>query len=73
MVCPKCESKRWMTGLEMTGEDVMNLRFIPPTWRDSTRGLVQVSKASVCADCGHVEFQANVGPEIWEEWRKRNM
>ena len=70
--CPKCGSKKWMTGLEVTGEDRLFSRVTPLNYKDRKRGLIEINRLSVCADCRHVEFQATLPPNVWEDWQSRN-
>ena len=70
--CPKCESAKWMTGMKLTEPNAISAWVKPPTILESAKGVARVRMINVCADCGHVEFQAAVDPDMWELWRKQN-
>lgn len=69
--CPKCGSKRWMTGLTPFTDRTVRIAVNPPTWKDYAKGVSEL-KASACADCWYVELYAVTPSVMWEEWSKQN-
>jgi len=70
-LCPKCESRHWMTDLPVRTQDGMMLSaYVSTSWKGylgSTR-----FKASICGECGYSELYAEEPAKVLEEWRKQN-
>jgi predicted nucleic-acid-binding Zn-ribbon protein len=69
--CPKCESARWMTGVEFQGPFPLKLFATPATWIKEARGVTSFT-ANMCADCGFTEMYATHPLKVWDEWHVKN-
>jgi predicted nucleic-acid-binding Zn-ribbon protein len=69
--CPKCESARWMTGIEFQDAFPLKLFATPPTWTKEARGVTGFT-VNMCADCGFSEMYATNPLAVWEEWCAKN-
>lgn len=69
--CPKCESRRWMTGLQFDPLSDLHLSVTKATWVREPKGATSFT-ASICGDCGYSEIFATKPLAVWDEWRLKN-
>lgn len=70
-ICPKCNSPKWMTGLQTQTEGEGTVAVRRPTWKQGAEGSSRVY-AEACGACGYVEYFLETPGTTYQAWRKHN-
>lgn len=68
-VCPKCESKHWMTDLNLSVRP--NTVYVALNWTGIPKGTSEL-RVQMCAECGYTELYAVNPQAVWAEWSKQS-